>query len=296
MSGHCGFVTIAGRPNVGKSTLLNVLLGQKISITSSKPQTTRHTLLGIKTFADDQIIYVDTPGLQTQHRKAINRYMNKAATGALVGVDLVLFVIEANKWLDEDEWVLELLKEQQLPLLLVINKVDELENPNELLPVMEQLNTKHSFLEICPLSALQNDNIDTLERLILMHLPIAALVFPEDQLTDRSERFLAAEIIREKLMRRLGSELPYQLSVEIELFKAEGKLLRIAAIIWVERDSQKAIVIGKHGELLKIVGSEARKDMQTLFDCKIFLQLWVKVKSGWSNDEKALHQLGYTDT
>ncbi len=295
MSTHCGYVTIAGRPNVGKSTLLNRLLGQKISITSSKPQTTRHLLLGIKTLEGDQIIYVDTPGLQTQHRKAINRYMNKAATGALSGVDLVLFVVEAGKWSEEDEWVLGLLKEHSASVLLVINKIDHLENPNELLPFIETLSLKHAFITLCPLSALKNDNVDTLESLLLEHLPEGLPLFPEEQLTDRSERFLAAEIIREKLIRRLGSELPYQLSVEIELFKSENKLLRIAAIIWVERDSQKSIVIGKHGELLKIVGSEARKDMETLFDNKIFLQLWVKVKSGWSNDEKALRQLGYRE-
>ncbi len=293
MSGHCGYVTIAGRPNVGKSTLLNRLIGQKLSITSSKPQTTRHLLLGIKTLDADQIIYVDTPGLQTQHRKAINRYMNKAATGALSGVDIVLFVVEADNWLEEDDWILNLLKENAVPVLLAINKIDQLENPNELLPFIQALNSKHSFIELCPVSALKQDNIETLETLLLKHLPENPQLFPEDQLTDRSERFLAAEIIREKLMRRLGSELPYQLSVEIELFKTEGNLLRIAALIWVERDSQKAIVIGKQGELLKIVGSEARKDMQTLFDSKVFLQLWVKVKSGWSNDEKALRQLGY---
>jgi len=295
MSGHCGYVTIAGRPNVGKSTLLNRLIGQKISITSSKPQTTRHLLLGIKTLNADQIIYVDTPGLQTQHRKAINRYMNKAAAGAVSGVDLVLFVVEAGNWQEEDAWILNLLKENSVPILLAINKIDQLENPNELLPFIEELSQKHSFIELCPVSALKNNNVELLENVLLKHLPENPPLFPEDQLTDRSERFLAAEIIREKLMRRLGSELPYQLSVEIELFKTEGNLLRIAAIIWVERDSQKAIVIGKKGDLLKIVGSEARKDMQELFDSKIFLQLWVKVKSGWSNDEKALRQLGYSD-
>ncbi len=293
MPTHSGYVAIAGRPNVGKSTLLNALVGQKISITSRKPQTTRHSLLGIKTLETGQLVYVDTPGLQAVTQKAINRHMNKAALSSFEGVDLVLFVVEAMQWRDEDDFVLQQLARCRAPLLLVVNKADRVQPRSDLLPYLQKVAAKRDFMEICPVSALSGDNVDALERSIFGHMPIGDFIYPEDQLTDRSERFLAAELIREKLMRRLGEELPYQINVEIEQFKEETGLLRISAVIWVERPGQKAIVIGKQGAMLKKVGTDARRDMEILFDNKVFLQLWVKVKEGWSDNESALRHFGY---
>ncbi|MDM8548212.1 GTPase Era [Candidatus Venteria ishoeyi] len=299
MTAHTGYVAIAGRPNVGKSTLLNQLIGQKISITSRKPQTTRHSLMGIKTLNKDadsqQIIYVDTPGLQAQTQTAINRYMNRSASSALTNVDLVLFVVEADIWQEQDDYVLNQLIASKSPVLLVINKMDRLERSEQLLPYIEQLQSKYDFIDICPVSATKRKNLDTLENLILAQLPEADPIFDEDQVTDRSSRFMAAEIVREKLMRRLGAEVPYQLSVEVEHFEQDDKMLKISAIIWVERQGQKAIVIGKQGAILKSVGSDARKDMELLFEQKVFLKLWVKVKTGWSDDERALRQFGYSE-
>ncbi|SEH04336.1 GTPase Era [Candidatus Venteria ishoeyi] len=299
MTAHTGYVAIAGRPNVGKSTLLNQLIGQKISITSRKPQTTRHSLMGIKTLNKDadsqQIIYVDTPGLQAQTQTAINRYMNRSANSALTNVDLVLFVVEADIWQEQDDYVLNQLIASKSPVLLVINKMDRLERSEQLLPYIEQLQSKYDFIDICPVSATKRKNLDTLENLILAQLPEAEPIFDEDQVTDRSSRFMAAEIVREKLMRRLGAEVPYQLSVEVEHFEQDDKMLKISAIIWVERQGQKAIVIGKQGAILKSVGSDARKDMELLFEQKVFLKLWVKVKTGWSDDERALRQFGYSE-
>jgi GTP-binding protein Era len=297
---HCGYVSIAGRPNVGKSTLLNHLLGQKLSITSRKPQTTRHTVLGIRTTeTHNQIVYVDTPGLQSKAPKALNRYMNQAALGTLEHVDVVVFVVEAMQWRDADDFVLQHLIAARTPIILVVNKIDTLETRQHVLPFIQKCETKHQFLAICPVSALNSDNLENLETLLLEHLPQGDLIFPEEQFTDRSERFLASEIIREKLMRKLGDEIPYQLNVEIEQFKTEPPTkkksghLRIAAIIWVERPGQKGIVIGKQGSILKGVGQDARHDMERLFDSKVYLQLWVKIKSGWSDDERLLQQFGY---
>lgn len=289
---HCGYIGIIGRPNVGKSTLLNAILGQKLSITCRKPQTTRHQILGIKTENEVQAIYVDTPGMHKQQEKAINRYMNKAAFSILHDVDAVLFIVEP-KWLPEDDWILERLQEVTCPVILVINKVDQIKEKKELLPLIENLAKKMHFAQIVPISAKQKTQVDGLEKIIAEFLPKQEFIFPEDQITDRSERFLAAEIIREKLMRSLGQELPYVLTVEIDLFKEEGNMYDIAATIYVERDSQKAIIIGAKGQKLKEIGTESRLEMNKLFNQKVHLQLWVKVRANWADDERMLRQLGY---
>jgi GTP-binding protein Era len=292
---RCGYVAIVGRPNVGKSTLLNHILGQKLSITSRKPQTTRHQLLGIKTEGDTQAIYVDTPGLHLRDEKAINRYMNRAASSALKDVDLVLFLVDRDRWTDEDDLVLQKVKQVDCPVLLVVNKIDRLNDKSELLPLLEQLAEKHSFTEIVPVSALRGHNRDDLEAVIERYLPEGIHLFPEDQITDRSERFLAAELVREKIMRQLGEEVPYAMAVEIEEFKVSPRLIEISALILVERQGQKKILIGEKGSRLRQIGTEARKDMERAFDSKVMLRLWVKVKSGWSDDERALRSLGYND-
>ncbi|TVP89963.1 MAG: GTPase Era [Pseudomonadaceae bacterium] len=291
---RCGYVAIVGRPNVGKSTLLNHILGQKLAITSRKPQTTRHTLLGIKSEGAVQAIYVDTPGLHKDNEKALNRFMNKSASQALRDVDVVLFVVDRLRWTDEDEMVLERVRHVQCPVLLVVNKVDRMEDKKQLLPHLEWLTTQLPEAEVVPVSALQGRNIEHLEALIAERLPESEHFYPDDQLTDRSSRFLAAELIREKVMRQLGAEIPYQVTVEIEQFKQEGKILHIHALILVERDGQKKIIIGDGGDRMKKIGQEARLDMQKLFGSKIMLNMWVKVKRGWSDDERALSSLGYT--
>ncbi|ARN75358.1 GTPase Era [Oceanicoccus sagamiensis] len=294
---RCGYVAIVGRPNVGKSTLLNHILGQKISITSRKPQTTRHRLLGIKTEGDTQAIFVDTPGIHkgSESDKAINRYMNRAASSTITDVDVVVFVVERGIWTDEDEWVLQQVKRADCPVILVINKVDQIKDKSKLLPFLEECNTKMDFAEIVPLSALNGTNLDNLENSINQRLPQDIHFYPEDQVTDRSSRFMAAEMVREKIMRQLGEEIPYAMTVEIEDFKDSGKSLHIHALILVEREGQKRIVIGNKGSRLKLIGQEARVDMEKMFDRKVMLKLWVKVKSGWSDDERALQSLGYND-
>lgn len=292
---RCGYVAIVGRPNVGKSTLLNYLLGQKISITSRKPQTTRHQVLGIKTEGNTQVIYVDTPGLHRDEGKAINRFMNRAAKSAITDVDLILFVVDRTAWTDEDELVLDQVRRSGLPALLLVNKVDLLEDKAVLLPHLQDLAGKADFLDVMPVSALRRHNIDALEARIIETLPESSHFFPEDQITDRSQRFLAAEIVREKIMRQLGDELPYAITVEIEDFAQEAGILHISAVIFVERSGQKKILIGEKGARLRSIGTEARLDMETLFDQKVMLRLWVKVKTGWSDDERALRSLGYTD-
>ncbi len=292
---RCGYVALVGRPNVGKSTLMNHLIGQKISITSSKPQTTRHRILGIKTEPAYQAVFVDTPGLHQNAKKAVNRYMNRTAKSALADVDLIIFVVEAARWTDDDENVLRQLRAAGKPVVLAVNKIDHIKDKAELLPLLQGLARKMDFAALVPVSALRRSNLEELEAVVARHLPESEPFFAEDQITDRSERFLAAEIVREKLMRTLGQELPYELTVEIEQFKHEDNMLNIAAVIWIERDSQKPIVIGKGGSVLKKVGQLARTDMERLFDSKVFLQLWVKVKEGWSDDERALSSLGYTD-
>ncbi len=290
-----GYVAIVGRPNVGKSTLLNHLLGQKISITSRKPQTTRHQVLGIKTEGDNQIIFVDTPGLHKSQRKAINRYMNRAAGTAIRDVDVVVMVVDRTAWTEEDELVLDELRKARAPVLLAVNKVDLLQDKDVLLPHLQSLAERYDFKAILPLSALNQHNIDALEQEILAELPWGSHFFPEDQVTDRSQRFLAAEIVREKIMRQLGDELPYAVTVEIEEFKQQGKVLHISALIFVERKGQKQILIGEGGSRLRSIGSEARRDMEPLFDSQVMLRLWVKEKRGWSDDERALRSLGYQD-
>ena len=293
--GRCGYVAIVGRPNVGKSTLLNHLLGQKISITSRKPQTTRHQVLGIKTEGDHQIIFVDTPGLHMNAAKAINRYMNRAASSAIRDVDLVVFVVDRTAWTEEDEMVLQQVLQSGRPCLLVVNKVDLIDDKTDLLPHLQTLDQKAEFAAILPVSALRQHNVDELEEQILPFLPESVHFFPEDQITDRSQRFLAAEIVREKIMRQLGEELPYAITVEIEEFSLEDAVLHISAVIFVERKGQKIILIGEKGARLRSIGSDARIDMETLFGNKVMLRLWVKVKSGWSDDERALRSLGYDD-
>jgi len=292
---RCGYVALVGRPNVGKSTLLNHLLGQKISITSRKPQTTRHRVLGIKTEDDVQIVYVDTPGLHKHEPKAINRYMNQAASQAIADVDVVVFVVDRLRWTEEDELVLEKLRHVRAPVVLAINKVDLLEDKETLLPALQTFAEKYPFAEIFPLSALRGHNLGGLEATIARLLPENPHFFPEDQITDRSQRFLAAELVREKVMRQLGEEVPYEITVEVESFQAQRGVLHIHALILVEREGQKKIVIGTSGERIRQIGAEARKDMEKMFEHKVMLKLWVKVKSGWSDDERALRSLGYTD-
>ncbi|MDO4223232.1 MAG: GTPase Era [Acinetobacter sp.] len=302
-----GFVAIVGRPNVGKSTLMNHLLGQKLSITSRKPQTTRHKIVGIDSREKMQAVYVDTPGMHKKEVRAINKMMNKAANSALRDVNLVLFVIDGQKWTQNDELVLEKLKNAEMPVILVINKVDTLDDKKALLPLIQERIQLMNFAEIVPVSALRNQNLDHLRDTIEQYLPFAPPLYSTDQITDRSERFLASEIIREKIMRQLGEELPYDLTVQIETFKTEepelnektGKLkpacTYIDATIFVERVGQKAIVIGDKGKKLKQIGMDARVDMEKMFEQKIMLSLWVKVKGGWSDDERALKSLGYSD-
>jgi GTP-binding protein Era len=292
-SSRCGYISIIGRPNVGKSTLINRLLGEKLCITSRKPQTTRHRILGIKTEGDVQAIYVDTPGLHRTEKAVLNRYMNRAALRALNDVDVLIFVIDALHWTADDDWILEKVKTVQCPVFLALNKIDKIKDKKELLPKLESFSTLMNFAEIIPISAKTGLNVDELAEKAAALLPNNPHFFPDDQITDRNERFLAAELIREKLIRSLGEELPYASSVEIEEFKEEGKLYRIGAIIWVERTGQKAIVIGEKGARLKQIGTDARQDMEKLFGQKVFLRLWVKVKSGWSDNERALKSLGY---
>lgn len=291
-----GYVAIIGRPNVGKSTLINRVLGQKLCITSRRPQTTRHRILGIKTSKDSQLIYVDTPGLHIDERRAMNRYMNRAAASSIDDVDVILFLVDGMNWTDEDERVLERLKTNaKAPVILVINKMDKLADKNVMLPHIEKLSAQFDYSNVLPISARKGVNIEQLEIEIKKLMPAGELIFPKDQLTDRSSRFLAAELVREQLFRHLGQELPYSITVEIEQFDDEEKLYRIGAVIYVERSGQKSIVIGKKGELLKSVGKEARLEMQSLFGRKVFLRLWVKVREGWGDNERMLKNLGYND-
>ena len=290
---RCGLVALVGRPNVGKSTLLNFLLEQKLSITSRKPQTTRQQVLGVKTVGGDQMIFVDTPGLHRNEPKAINKAMNRSATSAMSDVDLVLFLIDRGKWTEEDSWVLDKIESAKTPVALVINKVDLLDDPNTLLPELEALQSRANFAGVFPVSALRQKNLDVLESFVREQLPQGYHLFPEGQITNRTERFLAAELIREKIIRQLGDELPHTSAVEIESFQNDERgVLHITAIIFVERDGQKRIVIGTGGSRLRSIGTEARRDMEKAFDQKVMLKLWVKVKSGWSDDIRALRSLG----
>ncbi|MFT4768875.1 MAG: GTP-binding protein Era [Glaciecola sp.] len=292
---RCGYVAIVGRPNVGKSTLLNHLLGQKLSITSRKPQTTRHQVLGIKTTDSAQMLFVDTPGIHGGQDRALNRFMNRTASAALAAVDIAVMVVDRGEWRDDDERVLKSCVASNVPLLLVINKVDLEDNPNAILPSLETLAPRADFAALIPLSALRGRNLEVLETEIVKRLPKAPFLFEEDEITDRSTRFLVAEIVREKITRQLGDELPYSTTVEIEEYGHEGGIVHISAVILVERKGQKAILIGQKGSRLRLIGTDARKDIEKLVDSKVMLNLWVKVKSGWSDDERALRSLGYDD-
>lgn len=292
---RCGYAAIVGRPNVGKSTLLNHLLRQKISITSRKPQTTRHRILGISTDADSQIIYVDTPGLHSKYTKALNRVMNETVQRVVNDVDVILFVVERLSWSDNDQFVLDLLSKTSVPVLLLINKIDLVKDKDKLLPHITELAKRRDFAEIVPLSALGGHNLELLHKLLKKMLPEGPFLFPDDQITDRSSRFLAAELIREKVTRQLGDEIPYEVSVEIEKFQQKGPVIHIHGLILVDNKGQKKIVIGKDGDRLKRIGSNAREDMERSFQSKVMLSLWVKVKSGWADDERALKSLGYIE-
>ncbi|HCG8216065.1 TPA: GTPase Era [Vibrio parahaemolyticus] len=294
---HCGFIAIVGRPNVGKSTLLNKILGQKISITSRKPQTTRHRIMGVDTDGDYQAIYVDTPGLHIEEKRAINRLMNRAANSSLSDVNLVFFLVDGTHWTKDDEMVLTKLQKSNFPVVLCVNKVDNVQDRNEVMLHMAEMSKKMDFVDVVPISAKQGKNIDVLRKHVRNHLPKATHHFPEEYVTDRSQRFMASEIVREKLMRFTGDELPYSVTVEIERFdyNPETDGFHINALILVERNGQKKMVIGKGGEKIKTIGREARLDMEDLFGRKVYLETWVKVKSGWADDERALRSLGYID-
>ena len=290
-----GYVAIVGRPNVGKSTLLNRILGQKVSIVTAKPQTTRQRLAGIKTTDMGQVVYVDTPGIHHTEKRALNRYMNRVAKASFRDVDLVMFLVEAGKWTRQDDFVAKALRAANVPVMLVLNKIDEVPDKASLLTSIEQYSEDEDYDSILMISAKNGSGVDELEKRVMQKLPFSRPFYDEDQFTDRSERFLAGEMVREQLTLRLHQELPYALTVQIEEFKREKGLLTIGAIIWVERDSQKQIVIGKKGIVLKQVGSKARIVLQELFDEKVFLRLWVKVSRDWSDNDRLIERFGYTD-
>jgi GTPase len=294
---RCGAIAIVGKPNVGKSTLLNALVGQKISITSRKAQTTRHRITGIRTIGATQFVFVDTPGFQTRHGTALNRSLNKTVVGAISDVDLVLFVVEAGKFTAADEKVMALLK-PEVPALLIANKLDEVHRRGDLAPWLAQMQQRHAFTEFVPMSAKNAKDVERLFAICEKYLPEQPWWYAEDELTDRSEKFLAAETIREKLFRFTGDELPYTSTVVIDQFNEEpspkhGRFVRIAATIIVERDGHKAMVIGDKGERLKRIGTEARQELEKLMGCKVFLEVWVKVRTGWADDEARVRSFGY---
>jgi GTPase len=291
---YAGYIAILGRPNVGKSTLLNRILGKKISITAGKAQTTRHKILGVKTAGDYQAIYVDTPGIHSKSNSKLNVYMNQEALGSFNDVDVIIFMVAGTAWQDEDELVLAALAKTNTPVILAINKVDLVPQKDRLLGQIKKISDKREFFAIVPLSAEKGTNIEALEEEVRKLLPKSPFFFPVTQQTDRDEKFLAAEIIREKLTRLLGQELPYAVSVIIDQMVLKNGLLSVVATIYVERRGQKIIIIGKGGEVLKKIGTLARRDMEKLFSHKVFLQLWIKVKSNWTNDDKLLRQMGYS--
>lgn len=294
---YSGFVAIVGRPNVGKSTLLNALIGQKISITANKPQTTRHKIIGVKTIANKQAVFIDTPGMHLRQKKAINKEMNRAAGSALQDVDLVLFMVEALTWTDEDQLVLDRIQHVKCPVFLLVNKIDMLKNKEQLLPILQKLSAKMQFAEVIPCAATDKNMVAAVETEVFKLLPTGPLFYPEQQVTDQNIRFRLAEIIREKLTRTLDAELPYALSVEIEQMRPNDDNTQqiIHAVIWVERESQKAIIIGKQGSMLKKIGQQSRLDMNHLLQTRVHLELWVKVRDGWTDDKKALRNLGYLE-
>jgi GTPase len=292
---NCGYVALIGRPNVGKSTLMNHLLKQKISITSRKPQTTRHRILGISTSDAGQVVYLDTPGMHHGEQRALNRYLNRTADTALLGVDVIVWLIDGLIWHDYDDIILKKLEQAGLPVILVVNKVDKIKDKADILAFFEQAQRRFPFESLLPISALKGTNLEQLESSLLSLLPESELIYPEDQVTDRPERFLCAEIVREKLTRRLGDELPYSLTVEVERYEELPNVTKIYIVIWVERASQKSIVIGTEGEMLKKIGTDARFDIEKLIGQKVFIKLWVKVKKGWSDNERALLSLGFNE-
>jgi len=288
-----GYISIVGKTNVGKSTLLNEILGQKVAITSRKPQTTRHRLLGIKTIADSQMIFIDTPGFHKGHKRALNQYMNKVASSAMKGVDVLIYVIEGLNWTEEDQELMSQIPEGYETSILVINKTDKIEQKEDLLPFIGSMSELNKFSDIIPLSALKKQNVSSLVDSILLKIPEGEHIYPSDQVVDVSERFLASEIIREKCITRVGDELPYRISVAIDKFKEEDKITHIDATLFVEKSSQKGMLIGSSGSKLKSIGTAARLELEEVLQTKIMLNLWVKVKSGWTDDEAMLSTMGY---
>ncbi len=287
-----GVIAIIGRPNVGKSTLVNALVGAKVSIVSSKPQTTRHRILGVRTEDDAQFIFADTPGFQTQYKSALNTAMNRSVTQALTEVDVVVWLVEARKFVPADQRILPLLPRDK-PVILVVNKIDTVMNKTDLLPYLEKLAREYKFAEIVPLSAEKPKDAERLPAILKPYLPEGEPWFAEDDITDRSSRFLAAEIVREKVFRLTGDEIPYAVAVTLEEFTEEPNLFRIGAVVWVDRDAHKPILLGRGGEHIKRISTEARQDMEKLFDRKVFLTIWVKVKGGWADDARLIKQFGY---
>jgi len=292
---HCGYVAVIGKPNVGKSTLINQIVGEKVSIVTSKPQTTRHQILAIQTSSKGQILFIDTPGMHVGQKRALNKYMNKTAAAAVLNVDLILFLVESLKWGPDDEQALKSLQYTKTPVILVINKADLIKDKEKLLPFANKVFQNFGFKEIFYISASKNKGVDDLEDKIYQMLPETANYFSDDQLTDKSTKYLVSELIREQLMLRLHQELPYSLTVEVESYKDKGYIVHIHALIWVEREIQKNMVIGKRGDTLKHVGIQARKEIQDLVGKKVHLKMWVKVKSAWADNDRLLQQLGYKD-
>ena len=292
---RCGFVAVVGRPNVGKSTLVNRILGRKLSITSNRPQTTRHRILGIATSDTSQIVFVDTPGMHRGHARALNRYMNRVASRALIGVDLAVMVVEASGWTPEDDHIVERVGAEAVPAVLALNKIDRIRRREAMLPILADTARRHEFAAMVPVCARTGENLDRLRSVVEMHMPAGPPVFPEAQLTDRSDAFLAAEIVREKLIRRLGQELPHRLTVEIERFVEQERRTLVNVLVWVERKQHKAMVIGKDGGRLKDAGTAARSDIGRMLGRPVHLEIWVKVREGWSDDERALRRLGFAE-
>jgi GTPase len=291
---RCGFIAIVGRPNVGKSTLMNHMLGKKLSITSRRPQTTQQQILGVKTTKNAQFVFIDTPGLHDKKKHTLDKHIHEAAVRAFGMVDLIVFLVEPNRWYDADQWVFDLAKKCGLPMLVVINKIDCLASPSEALPAIAALRERLGDVEVVPISALKEMQIDVLEDRLREMIPAGPFCFPEDQVTDRTDAFLAAEMVREKIFRTLGQELPYQMAVTIDKFERKKKIIKIYAVIWVDKPSQKPILIGKEGRQLKKIGTQAREDMEKEFGSKVYLQLWVKVKKDWARDEGLLQKVGMT--
>lgn len=293
MTNYCGYIALVGRPNVGKSTLLNRILDHKISITSRKPQTTRHSIIGVRTDGPYQYVYVDTPGIHLGSKKVMNKMMNKTAIRVLNDVDVIVFVIDGMSWFEEDDYVLNLIQSAKVPCVLVVNKIDKIADKMLLLPWIENLAQRHTFAAIIPISARKGVQISDLHTHLQQFLPESPHMYPDDQLTDRSQKFLCAEMVREKIFRLCGQELPYNTSVEIESFKDTPKIIRIAALIWVDKESHKRMIIGDKGDKLKEIATQARIDMEHLLEKKVFLQCWCKVKTGWSDNERILQAMGY---